>query len=287
MTALSIATFVLPWEFSPTVFLTCALTALVYLAGQRALVRRGTAPGIWRALAFFLGLGLMYAMLQTHFDYLAQHMFWIHRLQHLVLHHVAPILLVLAAPAAVMREGIPIGLRTQLRGSLSRLPRLKRVLLLVQHPILAAALFVGLIYFWLTPSIHFTAMLDANRYRVMNWSMALDGILFWWLMLTPRAAQGAAAVGYGTRIVILCIAALLQILIGAYVALHKSELFDVYAICGRAWTLDPLLDQQLGGLLTWIPAAMMSGIGVLIVLRLLLRESARSVPAAALRGVAR
>ncbi len=33
---------------------------------------------------------------------------------------------------------------------------------------------------------------------------------------------------------------------------------SIYAACGRAWDLSPMDDQQLGGLLTWIPAAMMS-----------------------------
>lgn len=47
----------------------------------------------------------------------------------------------------------------------------------------------------------------------------------------------------------------------------------MYAICGRAWALSPLVDQEFGGLLTWIPAAMMSGFGVLVVLHHILHAS--------------
>ena len=47
--------------------------------------------------------------------------------------------------------------------------------------------------------------------------------------------------------------------------------FPVCSVCGRAWPLEPLTDQQLGGIVTWIPAAMMSLLGVLVVLRYLLR----------------
>jgi putative membrane protein len=59
-------------------------------------------------------------------------------------------------------------------------------------------------------------------------------------------------------------------------------LFDVYGLCGRAWAVSASVDQQLGGLLTWIPPAMMAGAGVLIVLRHALRDSelARPRPAA-------
>ena len=43
-------------------------------------------------------------------------------------------------------------------------------------PFLAAFLFVGLVYFWLIPPIHFRAMIDWRLYAVMNWSMVLDGL---------------------------------------------------------------------------------------------------------------
>ncbi|MFZ0009629.1 MAG: hypothetical protein WAK94_15455, partial [Steroidobacteraceae bacterium] len=42
---------------------------------------------------------------------------------------------------------------------------------------------------------------------------------------------------------------------------------------GRAWAVSPLVDQELGGLLTWIPPAMMSGLGVIIALHLALHDS--------------
>lgn len=265
--------YLLPWDFSPTVLTVCTLFAVLYARGALALRQRGLAPGAWRSIAFFAGLALNYAALQTYFDYLSQHMFWVHRLQHLVLHHIAPIVLVASAPAQVLRQGLPAGVADPILNALARQGMLSGLLRFVQSPIIALLLFVGLIYYWLTPSVHFAAMLDANRYLLMNWSMAVDGILFWWLMLARRDRQGRFAVGYGLRILVLCLAALLQILLGAYITLHGAVLFDVYGLCGRAWAVSPLVDQQLGGLLTWIPAAMMSGLGVLVVLHHVLHDS--------------
>jgi putative membrane protein len=269
----SVARWLLPWEFSPTAFTACAVALALYLRGGAILARRGESPGAWLQIAFLTGLALDYAALQTHFDYLSQHMFWVHRLQHLVLHHLAPVLLVLAAPGRALYLGVPSGFRERVLEPLAGHKGLGRLLGFVQGPLVAPLLFVGLIYYWLTPSVHFAAMLDVRRYLLMNWSMAVDGVLFWWLMLAPRAAQGRLAVGYGLRILILCVSALLQILLGAYITLHTPVLFDVYGLCGRAWAVSPGVDQQLGGLITWIPPAMMSGAGVLIVLRRLLRES--------------
>lgn len=270
--------YLLPWEFSPTVFLTCAAAVTLYVRGIVALRRGGRPVGFWQPFCFFLGLALSYAMLQTYVDFLSQHMFWMHRLQHLILHHIGPVLMVLTVPEPILRAGIPAALgQARIPGWVRR--PLALFFKIVQHPIIAPTLFVGLIFFWLTPSIHFTAMLDGRRYRLMNWSMLADGILFWWLMLTPRQRQGSTAIGYIARLVILTIIAAPQILLGAYIALHATPLYDIYAVCGRAWAISPIEDQQIGGLLTWIPAAMMSVIGVLIVLHLILHDpGATAVP---------
>jgi putative membrane protein len=264
--------YLLPWQFSPTVFLTCTLVLALYVRGLLALRRGADRVGFWRAFTFFLGVALNYAVLQTYLDFLAQHMFWVHRFQHLILHHIGPVLVVLAAPVPVLRAGIPAALARRLRIG-ARLWRPVRLLFrIVQHPLIAPTLFVGLIFFWLTPSVHFTAMLDGRRYLLMNWSMLADGILFWWLMLAPRQSQGRTAIGYGTRLVILAIVAVPQILLGAYITLHLTPLYDIYAVCGRAWAISPMDDQQLGGLLTWIPAAMMSLVGILVVLHRILHD---------------
>jgi putative membrane protein len=265
--------YLLPWQFSPTVFLICAAVVVLYARGLFALRRGADRVGFWRAFTFFLGIALNYAVLQTYLDFLAQHMFWVHRFQHLILHHIGPVLIVLAAPAPVLRAGIPVALAERLR-LVARLGQPVRLLFrIVQHPLIAPTLFVGLIFLWLTPSVHFTAMLDGRRYLLMNWSMLADGILFWWLMLAPRQSQGRAAIDYGTRLVILAIVAVPQILLGAYITLHTTPLYDIYAVCGRAWAISPMDDQQLGGLLTWIPAAMMSLVGILVVLHRILHDS--------------
>jgi putative membrane protein len=268
----AIAAYALPWEFSPTVFLVCTLTFIGYLGGMRSLRRRGAAANPWRCASFLLGLLAGYASLQTYFDFLAQHMFWVHRLQHLVLHHLAPILVIAGTPGRILAESVPEQWRQRALLAAPRLRWLRQVLRFVQHPAVASVLFVGLIYFWLIPAVHFTAMLDARRYQLMNWSMAVDGLLFWWIILTPRRACRSVSAGYGSRVLMLCFVALAQILIGAYITLHKGILFDVYAVCGRAWAITPSVDQQLGGLLTWIPPAMMSGIGLLVVLYHILHE---------------
>jgi putative membrane protein len=249
------AAFLLPWEFSPAAFLLC-VGAVVAYGLHLARVPNHRRPGIGRRLSFFSGWALIYFVMQTRFDYLSQHMFFIHRIQHLVLHHLGPFLVALALPLEVP-------------GIVRRLARHRSARLAwhsVQNPVVAPLLFVGLIYLWLTPSIHFDAMLSARLYAVMNWSMLVDGLLFWGLMLDPRPRAMGAQLGFGARLWLVLLAIPPQLVLGAYIALSKRDLFDVYAVCGRAFGLDAGTDQVVGGIVTWIPATMMHVVAVLVLL---------------------
>ncbi len=260
-----------PYDFSPTVLMATLLAAALFALGQRRARRMGTPFGIGRGLAFWTGLGLTYAVLQTPIDYLAQHMFWVHRGQHLVLHHMGPFLMLLGRPHTVMGRALPRHLREGWLVPFWHHPVIQGLYRFLQNPLIASLLFVGLIYFWLIPSVHFAAMLSEPYYHAMNWSMVVEGLLFWWLVLDPRSrAQGGW--GFGVRMLMVWGIMPPQILIGAYIALSDQILFEVYNICGRAWPITPIADQQLGGLITWIPASMMSVVAALIVLRMWLHQ---------------
>lgn len=251
-----------PWQFDPFAVIGLILGLGMYGLG----LWRGARPAFGRWLAYFVGVLAMYAVLHTYLDYYGQYLFAGHRVQHLVLHHMGPFLIALSNPGPVWRQAI--GGRVSFPGWLKGIYRF------VQHPIVAPLLFVGLIYFWLTPDIHFFAMLDRQLYLVMNWSMAIDGLLFWWLMLVPRGPHHLVDLGYGARVIILILVMFPQIVLGAYIALGPTGLYDVYSVCGRAIALTPAQDQLYGGLITWIPAAMMSVLGALIVLSRWIKDDA-------------
>lgn len=242
----------------------CTGAAVLYARGL-ARSRAGARPGPGRALSFFAGWTLVYFVMQTRFDYLSQHMFFIHRIQHLVLHHLGPFLVALSAPGAVLARGLPAGVRERLLGAWNH-PARRFAYRLLQNAAVAPLLFVGLIYLWLMPSIHFDAMLSAPLYALMNWSMLLDGLLFWSLMLDRRPRRDGALLGFGLRIWIVLLAIVPQIAIGAYIALSGRDLYEVYAVCGRAWALGAGADQTLGGCITWIPAGMMHVAAALILI---------------------
>ena len=266
------ADFFLPYEFSPAVLLLC-LGGLVFYV--RGLYLRPGRNGVGRAIAFITGVLLIYVVMQTRFDFWSQHMFFIHRTQHLVLHHLGPFLIALAGPGAILAAGTPGVLRRPL-AAIWRKPPVQALYAMVQQPAIAALLFVGLIYLWLIPNIHFYAMLNKHLYALMNWSMALDGLLFWWMIFHGWPGERATHSPYAWRILILFLITLPQIALGAYIALCGKTLYSIYAVCGRIWPIPAAVDQELGGLITWIPAAMMSLFGMLAVLRQWLLAEKRS-----------
>jgi putative membrane protein len=258
--------WLLPWDFSVTVLTCCVAFLLLFARGAHRLKQRGAAPATWRQSVFYIGVLLVYIPLQTRYDYLAQHMFWVHRLQHFLLHDFASLLIALTAPWPVLGAGLPKRWRAPLKRWWHSAP-VRALYAIVTQPLVAFILFVGLIYLWLWPSVHFRAMLSLREYKTMNWSVAVDGLLFWSLILDPRSKAEGAAMWLGPRIILALLTMLPETIIGAYLSLHRSVVYTVYAICGRLWPIDAVTDQQLGGLIVWIPASMMCSFAALIVLR--------------------
>ena len=266
MTPTAVVRFFEPYEFSPFVALMCGGFLWLFLRGRRRLATDQHALGPWRTIGFLIGLLLMYTSLQTRFDYFAQHMFFLHRLQHLLLHHLAPFLIAFSAPQAAIMAGLPGSWRQRAVLPILRNRWVSGLYRTIQQPFVSGFIFVALIYLWLYPGIHFYAMLNVPLYNAMNWSMAIDGLLFWWMVFNLNRSGTSLTAYFGSRIVVLFLIVPVQILVGAYIALSHEELYTVYAICGRLWPITAQADQELGGLITWIPACMMSVIAVLIVL---------------------
>jgi putative membrane protein len=247
-------------------YLTAVLGAWWFFRG----VARSTPaerPSVWRQISFLLGIAAIYAVVQTRFDYVAQHAFFVNRIQHIFMHHLGPFLIALAWPGAALLRGMPAPLRRVVQA-----PMLRWAVGVIQQPAVAAVLFVGLIYLFLIPQVHFRAMIDARLYAIMNWSMIGDGILFWCLVLDPRP-KPQAHISYGTRMVLPFAVMFPQIALGARIAFNPGGLYPYYEFCGRLFpSISAATDQHIGGIVVWIPAGMMSAIGGMTVLNALRRH---------------
>ena len=124
----------LPWQFSPTVLTAVLVAVIVY---RRGASRTGPPLAMRHRAAFHVALLLIYAALQTGWEYYASHMFFVLRLQHFVLHDLAPALLAGAMPGAVLARGLPRQLQTPMCAIKQAL---RGPLHLFQNPTIAVAL---------------------------------------------------------------------------------------------------------------------------------------------------
>ena len=270
----AIVEFLLPWDFSPLAFLAWTLSVLLYMRGLR-LTPPSERPGAARSVAYLGGGALMYFVLQTKYEYLSTHMFFLHALQQFAVHHLGPFLVALSWPQAVLARAMPLPARARSAfAAIAHHPISRALYAVLQNRIVAPAIFTGLIIFWLLPGVHFDAMLSGKVYWWMNWSMLLDGLLFWFLALDPRSRGEGALLGYGARMAMVLVMMVPEMLVGVYIALSGRDLYEVYEICGRAWAMSAQADQVLGGLILWVPVAVLDMVAFLVLLRLAMHASA-------------
>jgi putative membrane protein len=265
---LNVLDWLIPWEFSPTLVAMFVAGGLLFVRGAR--VRRVS----WvRQALFWSGMALLYLSLHTRVDYYAERMFFIHRIQHLVLHHLGPLMLMAAYPGSVMRAGLPLAARRWLYRFRQGGPG-RAIEAALTHTIFVPTLFVLLVLVWLLPSVQFYSMLDWRLYRLMNWSVVASGFLYWNLILDRRPSP-PAAMSPGGRVLSPIFTMAPQMVAGAFIALTEQDLYPLFELCGRAIPMPALMDQSIGGLTMWIPAALVELIGLLVALGTLMRLSGK------------
>ncbi|MGF6494342.1 putative membrane protein [Luteibacter sp. 621] len=258
--------WIVPWEFSWSFLVLFVAVAWLYAVGSRRL--RVPVP---RQAAFWAGMAIVYVSLHTYLDYYFEHEFFMHRIQQVLLHHLAPLLLIASYPGTVLRAGVPLPWRVRLRkASRSIAGRVLGTVLL--NPAFVTLSFVALILVWLIPDMQTLAMLDWRIYRFMNWSMVLSGLAYWWLVLDHRP-KPPGRMTPGIRVLSPAFTMTPQIVAGAIVTFSRSDLYPIFEICGRAFTMNVLTGQLIGGVIMWVPAAIIESIGGLLAMRQWLRLS--------------
>ncbi len=262
--------WLVPWEFSPAFLIFFLAGAWLFARGTRVHKVSG-----WRQGLFWAGMLILYLSMHTRLDYYAERMFFIHRLQHLVLHHLGPLLIMGAYPGQVLRAGLPLRWRTRLRDF--RRGRAGRIIEgVLTNRILVPFLFVILVIGFLIPTVQFYSMLDWRLYRLMNWSVVISGFMYWNLILDRRPSP-PAVLSPGGRVFCPIITMVPQIIVGAVITFSESDLYPIFDLCGRAIPgMTAIADQAIGGLTMWVLAGFVEVFGVLYALSTVMRLSSRN-----------
>ena len=251
------------WRFDPFILGLAGLALWCFAAGVLRRARGGREVGPWRQLAFPAGVILTVAALQSPFDAMADHAFWAHQIQHMILRVTGPLLMMAAAPQAVIIAGMPRALRGRLIAPIGRSGAMQALGRRISGPLVATAIFVAALYVWEIPALHDAALLNEALHYLMHVTMLLSGLLFFWIVFDRRDPPAAAP--HGARMLMLAAAGLSQIAIGALTTLKGSIYYPAYDMVGRLWHIAPLTDEATGGFLIWAPTCMMYLLAVFVV----------------------
>jgi cytochrome c oxidase assembly factor CtaG len=232
------------WRLDPVAIAACVATAVV-------LVARRTELGP-RAMLLGSAVVVLVAALASPIGSLADgYLFSAHMLQHLLLVLVVPPLALLGWPAR--RDGRP-----------ARMAR-RRL-----HPVVPWLLGVGAMWLWHEPKLCDAASSSPVVHRVQELSLLAMGTAFWWPVLAPRPGTTLSPLAGILYLFTACVACTLLGIIITFspvevcsVFAHPVDRLGVMPLVRDGWGLSPEKDQQVGGLLMWVPACLVYGVGIM------------------------
>jgi len=101
---------------------------------------------------------------------------------------------------------------------------------------------------WHWPAAYDLALSDMGAYWAMQLSILGSALVFWRPVLHPRTGGQALAPILGAYVQ--------MALLGALLTFAPGAVYEAHAVAPLAWGLSPLADQQLGGLIMWVPAGL-------------------------------
>jgi putative membrane protein len=193
-------------------------------------------------------------------DALAGRLFWVHMVQHELLMLVAAPLLVVARPIGAFGWALPPRW-SQILGRLMHRRLVHRWWRALTAPLPAWSLHAAALWVWHVPALFNATQASEALHAVQHLSFFTTAIAFWWACLGRwhgRLASGAAVLYLLTTMIHTGV-------LGALLALSGTAW---YASAAPAYGLTPLEDQQLGGLIMWVPAgAVYAGVGLALLAR--------------------
>jgi putative membrane protein len=253
------------WTLSPGVTVPLTLTAAVYALGSvrlRLRTKRRRAAQVRDAILFATGWLILAGALITPLHEAGERSFALHMIEHELIMLVAALLLVAARPGPALLWALPQPAR-QTMGRISRWPVWRSL----TNAITATAIQAVVLIFWHLPALFDLALRNEIWHVVQHLSFVASALLFWWAMLHGRAGPWFAPV-------CLFITSMIGAGLGALMALASSPWYGAYAALGLTPEgLTPVEDQQLAGLIMWVPGGLWHLAAALLFLARALRAS--------------
>ncbi|MBS1303319.1 cytochrome c oxidase assembly protein [Loktanella sp. SALINAS62] len=231
------------WVSPASVGVSLTAVALGYLFGLRRLwLRAGTARGLRLThVGLFLGgLVLIAVLLLSRLNTFAETLLSAHMIQHFALMLIAAPLIVLGKPGIAIFWSLSPAWRTRLH----KVAR-HRMIQMLTHPLGAWLIYFIVLWVWHMPPMHQAALRIESVHVVQHASFFGAALLFWHaVFVRSRGETRAAAFGA------IFVTALHSCALAALLTTSQVLWYPAYA---GGLRMSALQDQQLGGLIMWVP----------------------------------
>ncbi|HWX47482.1 MAG TPA: cytochrome c oxidase assembly protein [Roseomonas sp.] len=258
------------WTFDPWVVVPLLTSLALFLGGTLRLWRHagiGRGVGVGQAALYAAGWLSLAGALLSPLHWFGERLFTLHMVEHEVVMAVAAPLLVLARPGGAFAWALPAGLRRPV-WRIGRAPELRRSWALLSAPLVATVLHGIAIWVWHLPALFDATVLHIVMHRLQHLSFLLTALLFWWSLMR-RSEPGAAALH-------VVLTMLHTSLLGTLMTFAPRVLYGAQTAQSSLWGLTPLEDQQLAGLIMWVPAGTVYAAAALGFFALWVKRSGRA-----------
>jgi putative membrane protein len=237
-----------PWRPDMLTSLLLLMTALVYWRGQHnseSSPREQTRRHYW----FWAGWLMLAVALSPPIDPMGNALFSVHMIQHELMMLGAAPLLVMSRPSASLLRGLPrAGARAI--GTLLRNTGGSRWLAWLGAPLNAWIIHAVGLWGWHVPALFNAGLRSDLVHTAQHISFLFIALVFWFALLKPKQTAPAANVVY------LFTTALHASMLGALLTFSSRVWYTPYQLSAPQWGFTALADQQLGGLIMWMPAGL-------------------------------
>ena len=252
----------LGWVWPPYIIVPLLGLAAVYVIGVVRLSRRTSHVNVLQVTSFALGWCSLLIALDSPMHELSEQLFWVHMSQHEILMLVSAPLLVLSRPLVPLVWAFSEkGRSTIARISTDRVVRWAWIS--ISAPVSAWLLHALALWLWHAPVLFIATLHSDLIHAAQHISFLGSALLFWWALLENHGGR----LGYGGAILYVFTTAIHTSLFGAWLTFSERVWYTPYLATAPAWHLTALQDQQLGGLIMWIPAGTLLtviGLGLLV-----------------------
>jgi putative membrane protein len=240
------------WTFEPLTIVLMGASVGLYASGVQAARRhaRTSSAFRWWQIAAFAGAMLSLGVaLVSPLDALSDILFSAHMTQHEILMLVAAPLLVVAQPLLAFLWAVP-AIRRRVVAARVRQPAVARTWRALTAPLVVFLLHGIALWIWHVPAFFEAALHDERLHAIQHLSFLFTAALFWWGMIHGRYGR----MGYGAAVAYVFLTSLHSTILGALLTVAPSPWYRWYAATAAARHLDATADQQLAGLVMWIPS---------------------------------